>query len=348
MIARERQRAPDAVLPMPQDEELGAVLLKAGAASLDSALVGMQAGAQAPEAGRPLRLWFGPELGNGARLVERVEYRVSAGRRAIITRKGEEFIRREVTEPVDDTPVRIRLGGESNLAVGLIQAGLPTAVRQEVTAKADGQRTTAVDLIVAHEQTDSGGSYGAPLYLGLHLEDGSILRWLNVDGALRPLGSVGSATGLLQPVLGRVTSQPGLRLHPILRYLRWHRGTDFAAPAGTPVQAALGGRVIEAGWQGGFGRTVRMVHADGSQTLYAHLSAFEVAEGTEVPQGTIIGRVGASGLATGPHLHFEWRRGGETLRPAFARSHAGLVPYQAARLQALLAAPFRLPPERRS
>jgi murein DD-endopeptidase MepM/ murein hydrolase activator NlpD len=110
--------------------------------------------------------------------------------------------------------------------------------------------------------------------------------------------------------------------------------------------------VVEAGWQGGYGRAVRLLHRDGSTTLYAHLSALDVALGELVAQGAVIGRVGATGLATGPHLHFEWRRGGETLRPQFAASiapgAAATTPEQQATLRKLLSAPFRLPPDRRS
>ena len=345
----ERLRAPDAVLPMPEDRALGAALLDAGTASLDAALASVAAGE--PEPGKPVRLWFAPALPNGVRPLERIEFGAAAGRKVVLTRTGEDFTRSETTERVDTTPVRLRLSGGAELAGKLVEAGLPRDLRDLVSDRIGRQEAASVDLIVAHEQTDSGSAYGAPLYLGLHLADGSMRRWLHRNGALLPLGSAAPTSGLLPPVPGPVTSPPGLRFHPILRYLRWHRGTDFAAPAGTPVQAALGGRVAEAGWRGGYGRTVRLVHADGSATLYAHLRSIAVEEGAEIPQGAIIGEVGASGLATGPHLHFEWRRGTDTLRPAFASAPAqtaGSTPHQAARLQALLAAPFRLPPERRS
>jgi murein DD-endopeptidase MepM/ murein hydrolase activator NlpD len=236
------------------------------------------------------------------------------------------------------------------LVTGLVETRLPRELRDEVLDRAAGKRVAAVDLIVKHEASASAGRYGDPLYLGIHLADGSIRRWLGEGGRLRLLESEEAGAGLLRPLPGPVTSNPGLRFHPILRYLRWHRGTDFASPAGTPVQAAEAGRVIDAGWQGGYGRIVRIAHRDGTTTLYAHLSAIDVADGQPVARGEVIGTVGSSGLATGPHLHFEWQKGGAVLRPDFSQAKATAGPgnAQQAALQSLLSAPFKVPPGRRS
>nr|WP_314444201.1 M23 family metallopeptidase [uncultured Sphingomonas sp.] len=343
---------PDLVVPMPQGEELTASLLAAGAGGLDAALADGAAGNSSPVAGRPLRLWFGPALTSGARRLDRVEFRPSLDRTVIIARVGDDFVAREVAEIVDETPVRIRLNGSSDVRAEFAKAKLPQALTNQLTAKIGKQRFSTIDLIVAHEQAGAAGDYGAPLYLGLHLQNGAVQRWLNVNGELRPLGMASPASGLIMPVSGRVTSLPGMRLHPILRYLRWHRGTDLSAPAGTPVRAALGGRVVHAGWRGGYGRAVKLSHPDGSETLYAHLQAIEAQVGARVAQGDIVGTVGASGLATGPHLHFEWSRGGEALRPSFSSgdhpNQEALSRELLADLQSVLTAPFRLPPQRRS
>ena len=280
--------------------------------------------------------------------------RAGPGRTISIERNGDGFIRRDIVERVDLTPVRIRLDAGPGLAAGLVEAGLPRETRNQVLDQVAGARAEAIDLIVAHETSASTQYYGAPLYLGAYLGDGEVRRWIGEGGTLRSLGGEAASpeAGLLRPLPGPVTSNPGLRFHPILRFLRWHNGTDFASPAGTPVQAAAEGRVIDAGWQGGYGRAVRLLHRDGSVTLYAHLSAIDVTLGEEVARGAVIGRVGATGLATGPHLHFEWRRGGETLRPRFAAALSAVspetTPAQQATLRALLSAPFRLPPDRRS
>jgi len=105
------------------------------------------------------------------------------------------------------------------------------------------------------------------------------------------------------------------RLHPILRRLLPHRGLDLAAPAGTPVRAAADGTVSRAGWAGGYGLLVEVQHANGYSTRYAHLGSVAVGPGTLVRRGDVLGAVGRTGLATGPHLHFEVRRDGLPIDP---------------------------------
>ena len=100
------------------------------------------------------------------------------------------------------------------------------------------------------------------------------------------------------------------RMHPILQRMRAHRGVDYAAPRGTPVKAAGDGRVVFSGWKGGYGRTVIIKHGSTYTTLYGHLSRVHRRarrNGSRVQQGQIIGYVGKTGLATGPHLHYEFR-----------------------------------------
>jgi len=115
----------------------------------------------------------------------------------------------------------------------------------------------------------------------------------------------------------RVTSSFGLRRHPLLGFTRMHQGVDFAARQGAPVLAAADGVVTEAGRDGGYGNILRLRHADGWSTGYAHLSGYAVglAPGTRVLKGQVIGFVGQTGLATGPHLHYEVSRDGVKLDP---------------------------------
>lgn len=106
------------------------------------------------------------------------------------------------------------------------------------------------------------------------------------------------------------------RKHPILGRTRAHQGVDFAAPTGTPVMAAGNAKVVFKGWKGGYGRTVILDHGKGYTTLYAHMSRFgKERVGQRVGQGTVIGYVGSSGLATGPHLHYEFRVNGRHRNP---------------------------------
>ena len=113
---------------------------------------------------------------------------------------------------------------------------------------------------------------------------------------------------LASPVeFSRVTSGFKMRLHPILQTWRAHLGVDYGAPTGTAVQTVGDGVVESAGWQNGFGNVVHVRHSNDRVTVYAHLSRIDVKKGQRVEQGQKIGAVGATGWATGPHLHFEFR-----------------------------------------
>jgi murein DD-endopeptidase MepM/ murein hydrolase activator NlpD len=122
------------------------------------------------------------------------------------------------------------------------------------------------------------------------------------------------------PVIGRVTSGFGMRFHPILRKRKPHYGIDIALPRGSLVYAAASGTVISAEYKGGYGLAVVILHGalkgDSYSTVYAHLDEILVEEGAEVEVGDPIGKVGSTGLATGPHLHFEIRINGDPVDPA--------------------------------
>ena len=110
------------------------------------------------------------------------------------------------------------------------------------------------------------------------------------------------------PINGaRLSSKFGMRKHPILGYNKMHRGTDFAAPSGTPIMASGSGTVTRARWCGGGGNCVKIKHNSTYETIYAHMKSFAkgIREGRKVRQGQIIGYVGSTGMSTGPHLHYE-------------------------------------------
>jgi len=174
------------------------------------------------------------------------------------------------------------------------------------------------DLVIAK---GSGQLVYAALHHAQRAGDVALLKW-NQDGRTDWFdGSAGQAqgSGLMAPVVGRITSGFGMRYHPILHYERFHAGLDFGAPYGSPIVAAANGKVVAAGWAGGYGREVQIAHGGGVITLYGHMSGIVAQPGEMVRQGQVIGYVGSTGLSTGPHLHFEVKVDGQAVNPLDVR-----------------------------
>lgn len=132
----------------------------------------------------------------------------------------------------------------------------------------------------------------------------------------------------------RVTSGFAMRMHPIMHTWRAHRGVDYAAPVGTPVRSVGDGVIEFAGWQNGYGNVVEVKHSNDRSTTYAHLSRVDVRKGQHIDQGSVLGAVGATGWATGPHLHFEFKVKGEQQNPlAMAQASEALTISPAAKAQ---------------
>jgi murein DD-endopeptidase MepM/ murein hydrolase activator NlpD len=209
-----------------------------------------------------------------------------------------------------------------DLSASLAAAGVPEAGGREyvwLLGKAihladDGLSVDdRFDLVI---QRNPDGSLGQLLYAGMDRiaradielmkwTDGRQVIWVNADG----VGGDGSQA-IKMPVQGRLTSGFGERFHPILGYERFHAGLDLAAAAGTPIVAAADGKVVSAGWSGGYGQAVEIAHAGGIETKYGHMSRIAAYAGEIVRRGEVIGYVGSTGLSTGPHLHFEVMKNG--------------------------------------
>jgi LysM repeat protein len=114
---------------------------------------------------------------------------------------------------------------------------------------------------------------------------------------------------------GRISSGFGYRTHPIYRRRLWHSGIDLTAGYGTPIRAARSGRVTSCGWNGGLGKTVVIRHDNGFQTVYGHCAKIHVKRNQYIKKGQTIASVGNTGISTGPHLHFEVRKGGRAVNP---------------------------------
>jgi murein DD-endopeptidase MepM/ murein hydrolase activator NlpD len=232
---------------------------------------------------------------------------------------------------IDATPLRISgLVGDSlyhaartagvpaNLVADYLRAIGPHIDIDDITAD------DRFDLVMEHRRAATGEvQIGRLLYAGL--QHGGrplqLLRW-TLEAREQWFDAAGAGevhSGFTMPVSGaRLTSSFGLRFHPILGFSRMHQGVDLAAPYGTPIVAASDGVVRFAGWHGGHGNFVQIVHAGGLGTGYGHMSSFVVSPGTGVRQGQLIGYVGTTGLSTGPHLHFEVYRNGVPIDPASA------------------------------
>jgi murein DD-endopeptidase MepM/ murein hydrolase activator NlpD len=152
------------------------------------------------------------------------------------------------------------------------------------------------------------------LYVQSQQLSGMIAR-LQVAASASPEVIKKSTGRFMWPLSGRMTSGFGYRRHPIFGTVKRHTGIDISRPNGTPIAAADGGKVVFAGWYGGYGKAVVIAHKNGLSTLYGHMSRISVGTGTFVNKGERVGAVGSTGYSTGAHLHFEVRVNGRPVNP---------------------------------
>lgn len=233
---------------------------------------------------------------------------------------------------VDRTPLRLQGPVGVSLYRAARAAGAPPraveqllkALSARISLARDVSATDRFDLVVERERAATGESRtGQLLYAGLTQargnrrlrlvrfagEDGHGGEWFDADGQQERRGVMGL------PVAGRVSSSFGYRVHPLLGFLKLHKGLDIAAPHGSPIYAALDGVVQFAGRSGGYGNFVKLAHGGGLQSGYGHMSRIAVRSGSRVARGQVIGFVGSTGLSTGPHLHWEVWRNGRAVNP---------------------------------
>jgi len=260
--------------------------------------------------------------------------RISETATLSVTRAEEGFSANIVENPLETKEQRLTGRVDSSLYVAVNEAGGTDrlAVSLADVFKYDIDFVNSVQpgdhFIVTHEQQWQDGEF---------VRDGDILaaEFVNSGRAYRavryvtPNGHADYYTPDGRPVrkaflrypvdYARISSSYSTaRWHPVLHRVRAHRGIDFAAATGTPIKAAGAGRVIFRGVKGGYGNVVELAHSNGITTLYAHMSRFarEVGVGDRVAQGKVIGYVGKTGLATGPHVHYEYRVNGVYKNPA--------------------------------
>ncbi len=298
----------------------------------------------------------------GQRSIEQVTLRAAFDMRLKVERTDQGLALTRMPVPVDKKPVRIRGQAGGGLYWALRAAGASSesaaaylkAVATQIDVGEIGP-DDRFDLVFANRRSGDGESRAGPLlYAGLERTGDRSLQlvawnlggkpsWIDAANA----GAARTQGVMIWPVNARITSGFGMRVHPILRFARMHRGLDFGAGRGTRIVAAADGQVSKAGWAGGYGRQVRIAHDGGLTTSYSHMSRMVVEPGAFVRQGQLIGYVGSSGLSTGPHLHYEVLQGGQAVNPLSVRLTSGptadpaLAQAVKARLKALLAAGTR-------
>jgi murein DD-endopeptidase MepM/ murein hydrolase activator NlpD len=221
----------------------------------------------------------------------------------------------------------------SSLFLAGKQAGLPNTLTMELANIFGYDIDFALDIqkgdhfkVMFEEQYLDGKKIGTGAILSAEFtNDGKTyraVRYTNKDGITRyyaPDGKGLNKAFLRTPVdFARISSSFSLaRLHPVLNTIRAHKGTDYAAAVGTPIRSTGDGKVIFAGRQGGYGNLIVIQHGQGFETRYGHMNSFAkgISTGSRVSQGQVIGSVGKTGLASGPHLHYEFHVNGQVRNP---------------------------------
>jgi len=317
-------------------DSIDALLNRAGVPYPDSATAAAMISAAAPAipAGTAVLVVLGRKDGLDRRL-KRIRLRANLGLMVEVVRDGEGL--RLVRQPiaVDARPLRVRGRVGDGLYWSLRAAGVSpqsaaeylAALATEIDVGGDVAPDDQFDLVIASRRSAIGERETGPLlYAGIDraaARDLQLVKWGRqgraswVDAA--DIGRPSDSGEMAWPVAGRITSGFGYRIHPILRFARLHKGVDFGASWGSPIVAAADGQVSRAGWAGGYGRQVRIAHADGIGTSYSHMSSIVAEPGAYVRRGQLIGYVGSSGLSTGPHLHYEVYRWGQVVNPLSVR-----------------------------
>ena len=265
-------------------------------------------------------------------VIEALTRHVSLTQQLEVRRTDAGFAAEVIAKPIDSRTTLAHGTIDSSLFEAANDAGLSDITVLKL-AKIFGSEIDFVlglragdQFAVAYERIHQDGKY---------VKDGEILaarfinqgreyvavRYLRPDGVVgyySPAGRSMQKAFLRAPLeFQRISSGfSSARLHPILNTIRAHQGTDYAAPLGTPVYAAGSGRINYRGVKGGYGNVIQIDHGQGIETLYGHLSRFAAMKaGSQVQQGETIGYVGMTGLATGPHLHFEFHINGRFVDP---------------------------------
>jgi len=281
-----------------------------------------------------------------ARPLESMTLRARFDLAVTLTRTAQGLAMTQQPIAIDRTPLRLQGLVGSSLYRSVRAAGAPAkaveayikALSARLSVGRDVRRSDSFDLIIERERAATGETrLGRLLFVGLNhggrqmqlarLAGDEDSPWYDVNGQSERRGA------MVVPVAGRITSSFGKRMHPILGFMRMHKGTDIGAPYGAPIHAIMDGVVQFAGRSGGYGNFVKLTHAGGIASGYGHMSRFTVRSGARVRQGQVIGYVGSTGMSTGPHLHWEVWKNGVTVNP-YSLKLTSMAALSGARLRA--------------
>lgn len=299
--------------------------------------------AEAHEAMAALRAVYDPrEVQAGEEVVLRYsdtgafagfEFEPTADRSVRVERNGEEFKAASVLRPLSHNVMAASIQINGSLYESGIRAGIPAstmgdlikALSYNVDFQRDIKAGDSFKVLFEVMRNPEGELVrtGQILFAEVNLQNRSVpvYRYRFSDGTVEYYDREGRSVRkalLRTPVnAARMSSGFGMRRHPVLGYTRMHKGTDFAAPTGTPIYAAGDGVIVERGVKNGYGNYIRIRHNSTMQTAYAHMSRFSPAfsRGSRVRQGQVIGYVGTTGRSTGPHLHYEVLINGAQVNP---------------------------------
>lgn len=336
-------------LTIPSGSNLSTALTRAGIPQDDAhsivEAIGTTYDVKKFDAGQTVEISFSKNPdSNGKPMVESMSLPLSAASSLEINRaENGSFVAKTESTAVEKKLTHIGGHINSSLYQTAIDSGLPpgliddmiTAYSYDVDFQREIKEGNSIDVLYERLETENGSvaGFGNIMYAKLDLTDRElkIYRYVDHSGHADFYNERGESIRkalLRTPINGaRITSGFGMRNHPILGYSKMHRGVDFAAVTGTPIYASGDGTVAEAGKKGGYGNYIRIKHNDKYASAYGHLSRFAagMTPGHKVKQGEIIGYVGATGMATGPHLHYEILVNNEQVNPANVKFKTGNI-----------------------
>lgn len=309
------------------DDALDRALIRAGVGRRDaqaaSGLVADAVGTGDIAAGTRIALTLGRRTDRAhPRPLEKLAMRARFDLAVTVRRAGAALALTRQPIAVDSTPLRVQGLVGASLYRSARAAGVPgkvveayiRAIATRLSVGRDVHAADTFDMTMARDRAATGETrIGALLFAGI--DQGTratqLVRFGDRDEWYDARGTGAQTRGFTgMPVAGRISSSFGMRMHPLLGFMRMHKGLDIAAPYGSPIYATIDGVVRFAGRSSGYGNFVKLAHAGGLVSGFGHMSRIAVRPGAHVARGQVIGYVGSTGLSTGPHLHWEvWRNG---------------------------------------